>query len=114
GQTPEGGWPLVKLTNFGVTGLKTAADNSPKVETSLPSGPGESESTDAASNDAAPSTVKSLTAESRKSVGEEGAADVSWEIYLLGATMYFLLTGVALAPETLRQSPKLSGFPRPL
>jgi serine/threonine protein kinase len=114
GQTPEGGWPLVKLTNFGVTGLKTAADNSPKVETSLPSGPGESESTGAASNDAAPSTVKSLTAESRKSGGEEGAADVCWEIYLLGATMYFLLTGVALAPETLRQSPKLSGFPKPL
>jgi serine/threonine protein kinase len=114
GQTPEGGWPLVKLTNFGVTGLKTAVDNSPKVETSLPSGPGESESTGAASNDAAPSTVKSLTAESRKTVGEQDAPDVRWEIYLLGATMYFLLTGSALAPETLRQFPKLSGFPKPL
>ena len=28
GQTPEGGWPLVKLTNFGVTGLKTDPENS--------------------------------------------------------------------------------------
>jgi len=114
GQTPEGGWPLVKLMNFGVTSLKTAAENSPKVEPSLPSQAGESESKDAALNDPAPSTVKSLTAESRKSVGEQGAPDVRWEIYLLGATMYFLLTGVALSPETLRQSPKLSGFPKPL
>src|ERR1044071_247672 len=41
GQTPEGGWPLIKLTNFGVTGLKTDPQNSPKVEASpLPSGPG--------------------------------------------------------------------------
>jgi hypothetical protein len=28
--------------------------------------------------------------------------------------MYFLLTGVALSAETLRQPPKLSGFPKPL
>src|SRR4029453_17415597 len=37
GQTPEGGWPLVKLTNFGVAGLKADPENSPKAETSLPS-----------------------------------------------------------------------------
>ena len=28
--------------------------------------------------------------------------------------MYFLLTGVALSAETVRQPPKLSGFPKPL
>ena len=26
GQTPEGGWPLVKLTNFGLAGLKSEAE----------------------------------------------------------------------------------------
>jgi hypothetical protein len=114
GQTPEGGWPLIKLTNFGVTGLKTDPQNSPKVEASPPSGPGEPESKDAASHDAGSSTVKSLTAESRKTMGDQGTADVRWEIYSLGATMYFLLTGVALSAETVRQSPKLSGFPKPL
>src|SRR5881397_2722913 len=41
GQTPEGGWPLIKLTNFGVTGLKTEPQKSPKTEASPPSGPGE-------------------------------------------------------------------------
>jgi protein kinase-like protein len=114
GQTPEGGWPLIKLTNFGVTGLKTDRHNSPKTEASFPSGPDEPDSQDAASHDTGPSTVKSLTAESRKTMGEQGTADVRWEIYSLGATMYFLLTGVALSAETVRQPPRLSGFPKPL
>jgi hypothetical protein len=114
GQTPEGGWPLVKLTNFGVTRLKTDPENSPNAEASLASGPGEPESKDAASHDSPPLPLKSLTAESRKTMGEQGTADVRWEIYSLGATMYFLLTGVALSAETVRQPPKLSGFPRPL
>src|SRR5262245_37923716 len=38
GQTPEGGWPLVKLTNFGLAGLTTEAENAATVELPLPSG----------------------------------------------------------------------------
>jgi serine/threonine protein kinase len=114
GQTPEGGWPLVKLTNFGLTGLKSESENSPRDEASLRGGAREPESKDAELHDPGPSAVQSLTAESRKSAGEHGATDVRSEIYSLGATMYILLTGVALSAEILRGSPKLSGFPKPL
>ena len=47
-------------------------------------------------------------------MGEHGKRDFRWEIYSLGATMYFLLTGVALSAEAVRRSPKFSGFPKPL
>src|SRR6266496_4233574 len=45
---PEGGWPRVKLTNFGVAGLKAGPENSPRAETSLPSEAGELEGKDTA------------------------------------------------------------------
>src|SRR5437867_6281252 len=43
GQTPEGGWPLVKMTNFGLTGLKAGTESSPPRETSPPRVAGELE-----------------------------------------------------------------------
>src|SRR5881409_1306464 len=43
GQTPEGGWPLVKATNFGLAGLKAGTDSSPPGETSSPRAAGELE-----------------------------------------------------------------------
>src|ERR1044072_1377995 len=114
GQTPEGGWPLIKLTNFGVTGLQAGVENGGETAAPPLSGLSELETKDARLADAPTGAVKSLTAESRKTTGEQPSADVRWEIYSLGATMYFLLTGVALSAEAVQRLPKLSGFPKPL
>src|SRR5213596_693036 len=111
GQTPEGDWPLVKVTNFGLTGLKAGTESAPPAETSSPRVAGELEPNEGKVNEQISSAQQSATAGSR---GERETTGLRSEIYSLGATMYFLLTGVELLSEALRQPPKLSGFPKPL
>jgi serine/threonine protein kinase len=111
GQTPEGGWPLVKLTNFGLAGFKAGTESSPPGETSSPRLAGELERNEAGVNEQICSAEQSVTAGPR---GEHETTGLPSEIFSLGATMYFLSTGIELSAETLRKPPKLSGFPKPL
>jgi serine/threonine protein kinase len=111
GQTAEGGWPLVKVTNFGLSGLKVGTESSPPGEASSSHVAGELGRNEAGVNEQISSAEQSATAGPR---GEHETTGLRSEIYSLGATMYFLLTGIELSADTLRQPPKFSGFPKPL
>jgi eukaryotic-like serine/threonine-protein kinase len=113
GQTPEGGWPLVKLTNFGLAGLTSDAESPATIESALPSGATKLEPNEVASQQAAPA-AESASAESGQPKREHRTPDLDSEIYSLGGIMYFLLTGVALSAEAVRHPLKFSGFPKPL
>ncbi len=91
GSTPEGGWPFVKLMNFGLAGLKLDKPNG---------GDGREESFSAAPKFASPEQVQHETVDFRS------------EVYSLGATMYFMLTG-AVPPTDLRRQ-QLRVFPKAL
>jgi len=95
GQTPEGSWPLVKLINFGLP----AFSSGPNVQ------PEDSKTREQTSSPEQSASCEQLPHSTR---------DIRSEIYSLGATLYSLLTGVALSAEALQRPPNFSKFPKPL
>jgi len=81
GSTPEGDWPFVKLMNLGLAGLKLEPAGSDQREQSFSIAP----------EFASPEQI------------QQGTVDFRSEIYSLGATMYFLLTGAAPSAKLRRQ-----------
>lgn len=81
GSTPEGDWPFVKLTNLGLAGLKPEPAGGDERRQSFSIAP----------EFASPEQI------------QQGTVDFRSEIYSLGATMYFLLTGAAPSAELRRR-----------
>src|ERR1700730_3160950 len=73
GQSPDGGWPFVKLLNFGLAGLESHSDS-------------------AEARELAPTPSPQFASPEQRANGE---IDFRSEMYSLGATMCFLLTGAA-------------------
>src|SRR6202011_3713690 len=97
GQSPDGGWPFVKVLNFGLAGLESHSDSSEASEL-------------------APSVAPQF-ASPEQLLNRE--IDFRSEMYSLGATMCFLLTGAVplavggmKARLRLRRLPELRRAPR--
>ncbi len=99
GESPSGGWPFIKLLNFGLAGLEL-----------------HSESTEAP--EIAPSILPQFASPEQRAGGE---INFESEMYSLGATICFLLTGAAplavggmKARLRIRRLPELRRAPKPL
>jgi serine/threonine protein kinase len=99
GQSPDGGWPYVKLLNFGLAGLELHSDS-------------------AEARELAPSISPQFASPEQRANGE---IDFRSEMYSLGATMCFLLTGAAplavsgmKARFRIQRLPELRRAPKPL
>src|SRR5438874_6436235 len=99
GQSPDGGWPFVKLLNFGLAGLELHSDS-------------------AEARELAPSILPQFASPEQRAGGE---INFESEMYSLGATICFLLTGAAPLAVTgmkarlrIRRLPELRRAPKPL
>jgi serine/threonine protein kinase len=121
GPTPEGSWPFVKLLNFGLAELNSSPENLPQDESAQL---GNIPETNSAGGELGPvhegdkceedfsGASQFASPEPGKLSGQHQTFDFRSEIYSLGATMYFMLTGAAPSPEMPRRSRELSGFPK--
>src|SRR5580704_9867612 len=99
GESPDGGWPFVKLLNFGLAGLELHSDSNEAPEI-------------------APA-ISPQFASPEQRLNQE--INFESEMYSLGATMCFLLTGAAplaisgmKARLRIRRLPELRRAPKPL
>jgi serine/threonine protein kinase len=99
GESPDGGWPFVKLLNFGLAGLELHSDSEEAREL-------------------APTISPQFASPEQRAGGE---IDFRSEMYSLGATMCFLLTGAAplavsgmKARLRIQRLPELRRAPKPL
>src|SRR5467141_2149462 len=99
GESPDGGWPFVKVLNFGLAGLELHSASSEAREL-------------------APSVSPQFASPEQRANGE---IDFRSEMYSLGATMCFLLTGAAplsvsgmKARLRIQRLPELRRAPKPL
>src|SRR5690242_518729 len=99
GEAPSGGWPFVKLLNFGLAGLELHSDSNQ-------------------APDIAPAILPQFASPEQRRGGE---INFESEMYSLGATICFLLTGAAPLAVTgmkarlrIRRLPELRRAPKPL
>src|SRR5256886_8265502 len=90
GQSPDGGWPFVKLLNFGLASLELHSDS-------------------AEARELAPTISPQFASPEQRANGE---IDFRSEMYSLGATMCFLLTGAApLAVKGMKARLRIQRLP---